>query len=86
MELVDVIRDLGFPIAVATFVLVRLNGKMDRLTSALVSMTMTMEKFITQERADEAEIELRDENRTAAAVTKILDNQQRILDAIRLGK
>jgi len=34
-HLVDAVKELGFPIAVALFVLVRLNGKMDRLTEAL---------------------------------------------------
>lgn len=83
MELIDVIRDLGFPIAVATFVLVRLNGKMDKLTGALVALSVTMEKYIASEKVEEESSRLRGEAMAATLVQKLLDNQQRILDAVQ---
>lgn len=76
MELVDIIRDVGFPIAVAAFVLVRLNGKMDRLTTAITSLSSTMERYIDHQEQSEKAQEARDEQRTDAGV-------QRILDALR---
>lgn len=47
-ELINIIKEVGFPIAVAAWVLVRLNGKLDKLTQALERITdrfisMTME-------------------------------------------
>jgi hypothetical protein len=38
----DGIKEVGFPIAVAAFVLVRLNGKMDKLTDALHDLREVM--------------------------------------------
>jgi len=40
----ELVKDVGFPVAVATFVLVRLNGKMDRLTEALYKLIEKLEQ------------------------------------------
>jgi len=42
--LVNFIKEVGFPIAVAAYVLVRLNGKMDRVVSALQELTRAIER------------------------------------------
>lgn len=39
MEITDLIANLGFPIAVTTYLLVRLEGKMEALTASIRSLT-----------------------------------------------
>lgn len=45
-ELIDFVSRVGFPIAVALFVLIRLNGKLDRLVDALHRLTERIEVLI----------------------------------------
>lgn len=49
-EFVTLIKEVGFPIAVASFVLFRMNGKLDRLTKAIEKLTQRMEHH--QEKED----------------------------------
>lgn len=43
-EIYSLIANVGFPIAVAAYLLVRLEGKMDRLTEAVQQLTAAVEK------------------------------------------
>lgn len=45
-EVADFIKEVGFPIAVAAFVLVRMNGKLDKLAKSMDSLRNTMERHI----------------------------------------
>lgn len=47
-EWIDVVAKLGFPVAVAGFVLFRLNGKFDRLTTALGELTKQIAVLVEQ--------------------------------------
>lgn len=40
------VAQLGFPVAVAVFVLVRLNGKLERLTEAMVRLEERMLRLV----------------------------------------
>ena len=55
-QLAGFIRELGFPIAVAGFVLVRLNGKMDRLTDALLGLAALVKEWAQLQREQNARI------------------------------
>lgn len=46
------ISTVGFPVAVATFVLVRMNGKLDRLIKALDRLTHIMNQHRTKREED----------------------------------
>lgn len=54
-QLGELIKDVGFPIAVAAWVLVRLNGKMDRLSDALHSLIDTLKDQSNRAILDHAE-------------------------------
>lgn len=41
-EFITLIKEVGFPIAVASFVLFRMNGKLDKLTKAIEKLTERM--------------------------------------------
>jgi hypothetical protein len=43
-DFIALIKDVGFPIAVASFVLFRMNGKLDRLTNAIDRLIDRMER------------------------------------------
>lgn len=43
-DFITLIKEVGFPIAVASFVLFRMNGKLDRLTKAIENLTRLMER------------------------------------------
>lgn len=43
-DFITLIKEVGFPIAVASFVLFRLNGKLDRLTQAIAKLIDRMER------------------------------------------
>ena len=43
-DFITLIKEVGFPIAVASFVLFRMNGKLDRLTKAIEALTRLMER------------------------------------------
>jgi hypothetical protein len=56
---VDVVSRVGFPIAVAAFVLVRLNGKMDRLTDALHKVAEQLANFAVAAAKREGSVDAR---------------------------
>ena len=43
-DFVTIVKEVGFPIAVASFDLFRLNGKLDRLTEALHKLVALIER------------------------------------------
>ncbi len=43
-EVVDAIKELGFPVVVACFVLFRMNGKFDKLRESIDKLIHTLEK------------------------------------------
>ena len=43
-EIAEFIQAVGFPVAVAGFLLWRMNGKLDRLTRAIEALRQTMER------------------------------------------
>jgi hypothetical protein len=43
-DFITLVKEVGFPIAVASFVLFRLNGKLDRLTNAIEKLMHRMEQ------------------------------------------
>jgi len=56
---IDIVSRVGFPIAVAAFVLVRLNGKMDRLTDALHKVAEQLANFAIASAKHEGSIDAR---------------------------
>lgn len=48
-EIANFIKEVGFPVAVASFVLFRLNGKLDRLTQALHKIIELVERSQQQQ-------------------------------------
>jgi hypothetical protein len=44
--LLDAVQKVGFPIVVALFVLVRLNGKLERVAVGLERLSERMERFL----------------------------------------
>ena len=48
-EVIALIKEVGFPIAVAAYVLVRLNGKLDRLTTAIYSLRSTIQTHLSHD-------------------------------------
>lgn len=60
------IKNIGFPIAVAVFVLVRLNGKMDRLTESILGLTGSLDTFVKVSSAQ-------DDARTEKAVSRVIE-------------
>jgi hypothetical protein len=44
--LVDAVQKVGFPIVVALFVLVRLNGKLERVAVGLERLSERLERFL----------------------------------------
>jgi len=49
MDWLPLVKEVGFPIAVAGFVLIRLNGKMDRVSTAMLTLNSTLEKLLIHE-------------------------------------
>lgn len=45
-EVAGFIKEVGFPIAVAAFVLVKMNGKLDTLAKSMDDLRRTMERHI----------------------------------------
>ena len=45
-ELANFIKEVGFPVAVAVILLVRMNGKLDRLTKSLDRMNGRLDRLI----------------------------------------
>lgn len=43
--MVQIIKDVGFPIAVALFVLIRLNGQLTKLTNEIVRLSERIEEL-----------------------------------------
>ena len=43
---VDLFSKVGFPVAVAGFVLIRLNGKLERLTAALTAFSERLDRLL----------------------------------------
>ncbi len=43
-DFITLVKEVGFPIAVASFVLFRMNGKLDRLTKAIDRLIDRMER------------------------------------------
>lgn len=46
MDLVELFSRVGFPVAVAAFVLFRLNGKMDNLVAAMTRLADHLEGYL----------------------------------------
>jgi hypothetical protein len=44
--LIDAVQKVGFPIVVALFVLVRLNGKLERVAVGLERLSERLERFL----------------------------------------
>jgi hypothetical protein len=44
-DFITLVKEVGFPIAVASFVLFRMNGKLDRLTKAIDRLIDRMERY-----------------------------------------
>lgn len=72
MDILEAIKTVGFPIAVAAWVLVRLNGKMDKLTSAVLSLSATMDRYVTHTEDVMKVTSARDDQRTSDAVQRVL--------------
>ncbi len=45
-ELVPIIANLGFPIVVSIYLLVRIEGKMDELTASVKELSSTIAKML----------------------------------------
>lgn len=45
MELIEMIANVGFPIAVAAYLLIRVENKMDKLTEAVGQLTSALDGF-----------------------------------------
>lgn len=45
-DVIAFVKEVGFPIAVAVFVLWRLNGRIERLTVAVVKLTERLERLL----------------------------------------
>jgi hypothetical protein len=73
LDYVKIIQDVGFPIAVAAFVLVRLNGKVGKLADAMVDLTVTMKAFVVQTDANLKVEQSLEELRTKASDQIIID-------------
>lgn len=72
-DLVAFIKDVGFPIAVAAWVLIRLNGKVGKLADAMTTLATTMERFIDHTASEAEKTRLRDDLRTTNAVRQVLE-------------
>jgi YvrJ protein family len=73
VDFIDFIKNVGFPIAVSIFVLVRLNGKMGHLADAMTTLTNTMQRFIEKAESAADKAELQDDARSVTATQKIVD-------------
>ena len=51
-ELIEFIERLGFPIAVAAFVLFRMNGKFDRLRESIDKLIRSLDRHTDDRRRD----------------------------------
>ena len=45
----NTVKEIGFPVAVTAFVLIRLNGKMDRLIGAMASLERAITRHLTKD-------------------------------------
>ncbi len=50
-EIANFIQTVGFPVAVASFVIIRMNGKLDRLTNALNKLISLIEQSQQEDEA-----------------------------------